>query len=287
MVAALVVGHDLQPHLVGGDPVGGTQHGDGEAFVELAAVHLQQRHAAEDAILVHQWIVEEAAPAGGLDQFRQVAGIALGAGHAEALEGGLVELAQRRGQAANLARLVALHPGAEDVAQHHCAPLHALGEAAVGVQLWRQLAPGGLEGRVVAQAVAGQLAQQAAGRGIEGLGEGDVEADHAHAIVVEQPIEDARQHIAPPGPVAEFRQAVFVDVGDDDAPIHRAGRGEIELQVVDQVVELLQQRQAEVAAHMEQEQGNEQGAEEVAQAVPQQAAGIQAGGLQIHGPAGP
>jgi hypothetical protein len=107
-----------------------------------------------------------------------------------------------------------------------------------------KLRPQSVDGRAqlrhVAQFLFQQLVEHFQARALVPLGPHHVKADNHHAVFVEKLLDQGGDLVPSPGPAAEFgnRQALLVDIEDDDALVHRAGHGEPEPVVIHDIVQL-------------------------------------------------
>ncbi len=110
-------------------------------------------------------------------------------------------------------RLQSRRPGltliGHDKAGYHRTRAHRLRQPLIGIGQRRQK-PLGFLG---AHPVLGDQGQQHLGGGTVGLGKVDVEGDDRSAGLV-QPVDELRDNAAGPRPLADFSEAVIVDVDD-------------------------------------------------------------------------
>ena len=127
----------------------------------------------------------------------------------------------------------------EVVAEHHRTILDAGCEQSIEIESAAQLLVHRLERARVLQFLLRQRVQHLHARACVALGPDDVEADHRHAILVEQLVHQARHDVAAPGPAPDLAQALLVDVEDDNARVTLAGHGQLQPRVINDVVELM------------------------------------------------
>jgi hypothetical protein len=113
--------------------------------------------------------------------------------------------------------------------------------------------------RLVLQFRLGQLAQALQARTLVRLGEHDVEAQQRDLLAVEQLVDHFSHAVTAPWPAADFGQALFVQVDDDDALVQRLGHGRPQPRVIDDVVQPLQHADGQHAhdVHQGEQQGNQ------------------------------
>ncbi len=261
------IGVECEAHR--GRALGEAREAEGQRFVEVAVVVAEQRHPAHHAVLVGERRVEEAAGGGGLLKQLQVAGIALRAQPAVAVDARLVEGDRWRQQAGGrgLGRAGRL---LEHVAEHDVARDQRLREQAVALVFAADLLQ-------LHQAL-GVARERAGGDGLDqldlgaafGLAEQHVEAECADAVVVEQRVVE-RGDLAPrPGPLALGREARLVDVHDHDARVDDARHHPADAHVVEVVLDALHEleRQDAGGVQHEEEQRN-RGEQDALQRLPQ------------------
>ncbi len=239
----------------------GARRAQRQHLVEAAIVTLYQRHAPEQAVVAHQGVVEEATARGGLLQDGQVRAVALRARQRQRFRPGRIDGAERGREAADGGVLAVLDALAEEVSQHRVAVLEGAREHRVVLKLRCEPFQLLAESRVVRQRPVGQSLQDLQPRALVVFGEDHVEAHGAHAVVVEQLIDDACDRVARPGPAAELAQAALVDVDDDDALVDGARERQVQTRVIGDVLELLDEAESHRAGRVQQEGYGQQHAE--------------------------
>jgi hypothetical protein len=125
-----------------------------------------------------------------------------------------------------------VHDALERIAEHHVACDEGLGEPCIRFVAYPH--PGESTGeRFVPCRRRPELIEELQRRRPLRLRELHVEGDDACPVAVEQRIHEGRQPGSRPGPLPLAREARFVDVHDDDAPIDAARHGEPQAHVVE------------------------------------------------------
>ncbi len=96
---------------------------------------------------------------------------------------------------------------AEEVTEHDIAPLNGFGECSVRIDLLQGAFYGGAKLRVP---VRGELFECPGRIAALGFGEDHVEPECAHAVLLEQAIDQVREDRARPWPLTDLREAIFV-----------------------------------------------------------------------------
>ena len=78
------------------------------------------------------------------------------------------------------------------------------------------------------------------------LGEHHVEADHRHAVALEELVGQLGEEAAAPRPAPELAQALLVDIQDDDPLVASARHGHAQARVVQDVLQPGDERQAAI-----------------------------------------
>src|SRR4029079_11411245 len=132
----------------------------------------------------------------------------------------------------------------EVIAEHDRAALHFLGEQAIELELRCNRLQRGLELSVVLELVLPNRLQHSQAGALVLLREHDVEAHDLSLVLVEQLVEEQSETIAPPGPAPLLLQSFLVDVDDDDTRVDAARHGEPQPYVVDDRLQVVDDRNA-------------------------------------------
>ena len=91
--------------------------------------------------------------------------------------------------------------------------------------------------------------------------EHDVKADSPDVVLVEQIVDDLRQHIARPRPAPNVGKAAFVDIQNDDFLVDRIGQGQLQTKVVREIFQPVDERNGNFAGGVEHEHRNDRDTE--------------------------
>ena len=145
--------------------------------------------------------------------------------------------------------------------QHHRAALHLAREDVVVFESRPHLVEHALELRDAFQFALPQLLKHAYARRFVALREHHVEADNGDAVFVEELVQQQCQPVARPRPAALatlllLLQAFLVDIQDDHARIDSARHRQSQPGVIDNGLEIVEQRNAQKMNRMRKEHGN-------------------------------
>ena len=90
----------------------------------------------------------------------------------------------------------------------------------------------------LAQVLASQLVESFDAGTVIGLGKHHVECHDCDLVLVEKLRDEARQHVARPGPAGDLLEAPFIDVENDDPLVDPARHCDLEPGIENDVVEL-------------------------------------------------
>ncbi len=217
-------------------------------IVAVADAHHQCR-AAQDAVFVGDGGEDAAGGRRRLQaiQVGQVAARFVGIQRAAVQNVGAEE---RLGQAA-------LAPAFGDViAQDHRLPVQRLRQQAVVVQRVPQRLDLAAKARHRFQLARGQLLQHLIAGGVVRFGKHNVEAGRLDCVMLGQLSNQLRDDLAAPWEVANFGNAFFIDIDDDDAWIeHRLGQAHA--QAGKEAVHAVDRVDADAARHLQHGDGGE------------------------------
>ncbi|MDZ7644658.1 MAG: hypothetical protein U5K76_10810 [Woeseiaceae bacterium] len=186
---------------------------------------------------------------------------------------------QRFGQRAGRGRLVRRQRVLEHEARHDVPRDQGLGEADIAVESQPQQVQRGPDFLVGGQLACRQLVDQPFRGVFLGLGEQHVETKHADAVVIEQPVDDRRQRIPRPRPLAQLELARLVDLDDYDARVDGIRHRQPQPSVVQIMLDAVDDLEPRRAGNMQHEQQQRRSADGNSNEMP----GPAASGSSLHG----
>ena len=217
-------------------------HRERQRLVVRAPVLSEHRYSSVDPVLVRDRVEVPGARRGSLE-VAQIGAVAGPRGELDRPVRECTRLEHRGRQRAAGARVAVAR---QVVPEHDRPPLDRPHELRVVVEARPQRRERRLKVRHVLQRAFREAVENPQPAGAIGLGEHDVEAEDRDAVPFEKLVDQAGHDVAAPRPLPELgrRQALLVDVEDDDALVDAPRHRQPQPRVVDDAVELVDERDA-------------------------------------------